>query len=54
MKLVEIDVVGLQALKTFLKHAADVGGVKVSFASLRSNHDISTLGGEDDLLAPPL
>src|SRR4030095_11187568 len=48
MKLVEIDAVGLQAFETFLEHAGDVSGGKVSFAALRSNHDISALRCEDD------
>src|SRR5262249_29410669 len=54
MKLVEIDIISLKAFETFLEHAGDVGGGKVFFAAIRSNHDISALGGEDDLVSPAL
>jgi hypothetical protein len=54
MKLVEIDMIRLKPFKVSLEHAADVVRNKVSLAALRSSHHISTLGSEDDFVAPPL
>src|SRR3990167_7899507 len=52
VKLVEIDIIGLQALEAFIYHQTDVGGRKVPAAALRANHDVPALCGEDDFAAP--